>query len=52
MDSLKESAVGVPGGATYSGEDAMNSQVYTFDAMICKVPDIDGAYVEFPCGYR
>lgn len=52
MDSLKESAVGVPGGATYSGEDAMNSQVYTFDAMICKVPDIDGAYVEFPYDVR
>lgn len=26
----------------------MNSKVYEFDAEIKKVPDIDGAYVEFP----
>ncbi len=26
----------------------MNAKVYEFDAMIRKVPDIDGAYVEFP----
>ena len=52
MESLKESAAGAPGGATYSREDAMNSQVYTFEAVICKVPDIDGAYVEFPYDVR
>ena len=26
----------------------MNAKVYTFDAVIQKVPDIDGAYVEIP----
>ncbi len=26
----------------------MNEKVYGFDAVIQKVPDIDGAYVEFP----
>lgn len=26
----------------------MNAKVYKFDAMIRKVPDIDGAYIEFP----
>ncbi|GHV17216.1 hypothetical protein FACS189493_4430 [Spirochaetia bacterium] len=26
----------------------MNSKVYTFEAEIKKVPDIDGAYVEIP----
>lgn len=26
----------------------MNKTIYEFDAEICKVPDIDGAYVEFP----
>lgn len=26
----------------------MNSKLYEFDAMILKVPDIDGAYIEFP----
>ncbi len=26
----------------------MNEKVYEFDAVIQKVPDIDGAYVEFP----
>ena len=26
----------------------MNSKIYEFDAIICKVPDIDGAYVKFP----
>ncbi|WP_050697036.1 DUF1905 domain-containing protein [Anaeromassilibacillus senegalensis] len=26
----------------------MNETVYTFDAVIQKVPDIDGAYVEIP----
>ena len=26
----------------------MNDKTYTFDAVICKVPDIDGAYVEIP----
>ena len=26
----------------------MNPTVYEFDAVIRKVPDIDGAYVEFP----
>lgn len=26
----------------------MASKVYEFDALIKKVPDIDGAYIEFP----
>lgn len=26
----------------------MNFKTYEFDAIICKVPDIDGAYVKFP----
>lgn len=26
----------------------MNPQVYAFEAVIRKVPDMDGAYVEFP----
>lgn len=26
----------------------MNTKIYTFKAMIKKVPDIDGAYIEFP----
>ncbi|SJZ80515.1 DUF1905 domain-containing protein [Anaerorhabdus furcosa] len=26
----------------------MNSKQYQFDAVIQKVPDIDGAYIEFP----
>ena len=26
----------------------MNEKVYEFDAVIQKVPDMDGAYVEFP----
>ena len=26
----------------------MNSKTYEFDAIICKVSDIDGAYVKFP----
>lgn len=26
----------------------MNSKVYRFDGMICKVPDLNGAYVEIP----
>lgn len=26
----------------------MNEKVYEFDAVIIKVPDIDGAYIEFP----
>lgn len=26
----------------------MNTKVYEFDAVILKVPDIDGAYIEFP----
>ena len=26
----------------------MNRKIYEFDAEIQKVPDIDGAYVEFP----
>ena len=26
----------------------MNIKVYEFDALIKKVPDIDGAYVDFP----
>lgn len=30
----------------------MNTQVFTFTAVIQKVPDIDGAYVEFPFDVR
>ena len=30
----------------------MNEKIYTCDAVIRKVPDIDGAYVEFPCDVR
>lgn len=30
----------------------MNSTVYEFDAELKKVPDIDGAYVEFPYDVR
>ena len=26
----------------------MNKKMYTFEAIIKKVPDIDGAYIEFP----
>ncbi|WP_041140320.1 DUF1905 domain-containing protein [Beduini massiliensis] len=26
----------------------MNNTLYLFDAMILKVPDMDGAYIEFP----
>lgn len=26
----------------------MNSKIYEFDAIIQKVPDMDGAYIEFP----
>lgn len=30
----------------------MNENVYEFDAVIKKVPDIDGAYIEFPYDVR
>lgn len=30
----------------------MNPKIYEFDAVIQKVPDIDGAYVEFPYDVR
>lgn len=30
----------------------MNEKVYEFDAVIQKVPDLDGAYVEFPLDVR
>jgi len=30
----------------------MNSKTYEFDAIIQKVPDIDGAYIEFPYDIR
>ena len=26
----------------------MNTKIYEFDAVIQKVPNIDGAYIEFP----
>ena len=29
-------------------EIKMNTKLYEFDAIIKKVPDIDGAYIEFP----
>lgn len=30
----------------------MNPKIYEFDAVIKKVPDIDGAYIEFPYDVR
>ena len=30
----------------------MNSKIYEYDAIIRKVPDMDGAYVEFPYDVR
>ena len=30
----------------------MNEKLYTFDAVIQKVPDMDGAYIEFPYDVR
>lgn len=30
----------------------MNSKTYEFNAVICKVPDVDGAYVKFPYDVR
>lgn len=30
----------------------MNTKLYEFDAVIQKVPDIDGAYVDFPYDVR
>lgn len=30
----------------------LNEKVYEFDAVLLKVPDIDGAYVEFPYDVR
>ncbi|MGI6357222.1 MAG: DUF1905 domain-containing protein [Bacillota bacterium] len=30
----------------------MNPKTYTFEALIQKVPDIDGAYIEFPYDVR
>ncbi|SBV95741.1 conserved hypothetical protein [uncultured Eubacteriales bacterium] len=30
----------------------MNGKIYEFEAVIQKVPDIDGAYVEFPYDVR
>lgn len=30
----------------------MNEKIYEFDAKILKVPDIDGAYIEFPYDVR
>ena len=30
----------------------MNKKLYEFDALIQKVPDLDGAYVEFPFDVR
>jgi len=30
----------------------MNEKVYKFEAVIKKVPDIDGAYIEFPYDVR
>lgn len=30
----------------------MNGKIYEFDAEIKKVPDIDGAYIEFPYDVR
>lgn len=30
----------------------MNTRIYKFEAVIKKVPDIDGAYIEFPFDVR
>lgn len=30
----------------------MNEKLYEFDALVLKVPDIDGAYIEFPYDVR
>jgi len=30
----------------------MNDRIYEFNAVILKVPDIDGAYIEFPFDVR
>jgi len=30
----------------------MNTKTYSFDAVLKKVPDIDGAYIEFPYDER
>lgn len=30
----------------------MNDKIYSFEAILKKVPDIDGAYVEFPYDVR
>lgn len=30
----------------------MNSKIYSFQAVIQKVPDIDGAYIDFPYDVR
>ena len=30
----------------------MNNRIYEFDSVILKVPDIDGAYIEFPYDVR
>lgn len=30
----------------------MNTKIYEFEAMIKKVPDIDGAYIDFPYDVR
>jgi hypothetical protein len=30
----------------------MNEKIYEFEAVIKKVPDIDGAYIEFPYDVR
>ena len=30
----------------------MNTKIYEFEAVLMKVPDIDGAYIEFPYDVR
>lgn len=30
----------------------MNQKIYEFEAVIRKVPDLDGAYIEFPCDVK
>lgn len=30
----------------------LNPRVYTFDALLQKVPDLDGAYIDFPFDVR
>lgn len=41
-----------PGTMLRGDELGLNTKIYEFDAIIQKVPNIDGAYVEFPFDVR